>query len=186
MSKNKSIFYKERDWNDFHFYNGSILNEIKIIESPTFYTYRKNIKTIYHKNYYERLIPSIERNEGYSFVHDKINNIEFGVINGFYQYTNAYNLISCLNGKIYLVVLDDRNFSNTKNKWESFVITPENNLQIFIPQNFLLGYYSMEKNSIILEKLAYKESEECVNKLNKNIFNYKSVGITWPNNSVII
>ena len=62
MALNRSIFYKERDWNDFHYYNGSVLNEVKVVQPSTYYEFRGSISTTYHSDYYDRLLPANERN----------------------------------------------------------------------------------------------------------------------------
>ena len=55
MAKGRSIFYKERDWDDFHFYHGSKLNEVKVIQPSVYYEQRGSISTIYHSDYYYKL-----------------------------------------------------------------------------------------------------------------------------------
>ena len=50
------IFYKERDWDDFHFYHGSKLNEVKVIQPSVYYEQRGSISTTYHSDYYDRIL----------------------------------------------------------------------------------------------------------------------------------
>ena len=52
MSIGRSVFYKERDWNDFHFYNGSIISEITVVETPINHDYRQDVSTIFSIIYY--------------------------------------------------------------------------------------------------------------------------------------
>lgn len=184
MSKKRSIFYKERDWDDFHFYNGSKINEIKIIETPINHDYRSDVSTVFHSTYFNRILPINERLNGLGFVHDKLHNLEFSVLKGFYNYENAYNLFSCFHGKIYLVVVDDREFSTNLNTWESFVLTPHNSLQVLIPPGFSFAFYSFDKNTILFQKLAYAESDE-IKKSKYPIFKYNSLNIKWPTPTVI-
>lgn len=177
MSIGKSIFYKERSWNDFHYYNGSTINEVKIIESPKYQTYRKDVNTTYHSKYYDKLLPVSERNDGLSFLHDKIYRYEMGVLENIVEYENVYNLFTCLSGKIYFVVVDNRIHSTNFKKWESFILTPENNLQIFVPSYISFGYYIMKNDTILLQKMAYKEYDEIKK---KKIVIEKNLNIQWP------
>ena len=57
MALNRSIFYKERSWDDFHFYNGSVLPQVKIIQPSIYHEYRGMITTTYHSDFYDRLLP---------------------------------------------------------------------------------------------------------------------------------
>jgi dTDP-4-dehydrorhamnose 3,5-epimerase-like enzyme len=184
MSLGRSVFYKERDWNDFHFYNGSILQEIKIVETPINYDYRYEVSTKYHSTYIDRILPSEERLHGLKFLQDRVYNLEFSVLKGFYVYENCYNLLSCLHGKLFVVVVDDREFSTTRNKWESFVITPNNSLQILIPPYMSYAFYSFEKNTILFNKMAYSEEVE-IKKQKYQIFKHRELNINWPTPSAI-
>ena len=144
MALNRSIFYKERDWNDFHYYNGSVLNEIKVVQPSTYYEFRGSISTTYHSDYYDRLLPANERNDGLQFKHDRFSKSKFGVLRGLHYDDKTWKLVSCIHGKIYLVVLDVRQYSTTYGKWESFILSPETNTQVLIPPNFANGHFVME------------------------------------------
>lgn len=185
MSKGRSIFYKERDWNDFHFYNGSVLSNLTLVESPIDYDYRHEINTRYHSTYIDRILPTEEKLKGLRFLQDRIYNLEFSVLKGFYVYENCYNLLSCLNGKLFVVVVDDREFSTTRGKWESFIITPNNSLQVLIPPYMSYAFYSFEKNTILFNKMAYNE-EKGIKKTKYQIFKHKDLNISWPTPSVIL
>ena len=74
--KNRSIFYKERDWNDFHFYNSEVLGGVKIIQPSVYHELRGEISTTYHSDYYDRLLPAKERTEGLQFKHDRFSKSE--------------------------------------------------------------------------------------------------------------
>jgi dTDP-4-dehydrorhamnose 3,5-epimerase-like enzyme len=184
MSKEKSIFYKERDWDDFHFYNGKILTNLTLVETPIDYDYRHEISTKYHSTYIDRILPVDEKLKGLKFLQDRVYNLEFSVLKGFYVYENCYNLLSCLHGKIYVVVVDDRKFSTTRGKWESFVLTPNNSLQVLIPPFMSYAFYSFEKNTILFNKMAYKDEVE-LKKKKYQIFKHRELNIKWPTPSAI-
>ncbi|MFN9983519.1 MAG: dTDP-4-dehydrorhamnose 3,5-epimerase family protein, partial [bacterium] len=82
MAVGRSIFYKERDWNDFHFYNGTTLPQVKVVQPSIYHEIRGSITTTYHSDYYDRLLPAAERNEGLSFKHDRYSKSKKGVLRG--------------------------------------------------------------------------------------------------------
>lgn len=180
MALNRSIFYKERDWNDFHYYNGSVLSEVKIVQPSTYYEFRGSISTTYHSDYYDRLLPANERNEGLQFKHDRFSKSKYGVLRGMHYDEKTWKLVSCPHGKIYLVVLDVRIHSTTYGKWESFILSPETGTQVLIPPMFANGHFVMEDDSIFSYKMAYKNEFNDVENQKTIVFNDTRFNIDWP------
>jgi len=186
MAQGRSIFYKERDWNDFHFYNASVLPEVKIVQPSIYHEYRGSISTTYHSEYYDRLLPANERNEGLEFKHDRYSKSKFGVLRGLHYDEKTWKLVSCIHGKIYLVVLDMREQQPNYGKWESFVISPETATQVLIPPMFANGHFVMEDDSIFTYKMAYRGEYNDENKQKTIVFNDSRFGIDWPVQSPIL
>ena len=180
MALNRSIFYKERPWNDFHYYNGSVLHEVKVVQPSVYHEYRGSISTTYHSDYYDRLLPANERNDGLEFKHDRYSKSKLGVLRGLHYDEKTWKLVSCLHGKIYLVVLDVREHSTTYGKWESFIISPETQTQVLIPPMFANGHYIMEDDSLFHYKMAYQGEYNDEAKQKTIVFNDKRFGIEWP------
>jgi dTDP-4-dehydrorhamnose 3,5-epimerase len=186
MALNRSIFYKERPWNDFHYYNGSVLHEVKVVQPSVYHEYRGSISTTYHSDYYDRLLPANERNDGLEFKHDRYSKSKLGVLRGLHYDEKTWKLVSCLHGKIYLVVLDVREHSTTYGKWESFIISPETQTQVLIPPMFANGHYIMEDDSLFHYKMAYQGEYNDETKQKTIVFNDKRFGIEWPVQSPIL
>jgi dTDP-4-dehydrorhamnose 3,5-epimerase len=186
MAVERSIFYKERSWNDFHFYNGSVLPEVKIAQPSIYHEYRGSISTTYHSDYYDRLLPASERNKGLEFKHDRYSKSKMGVLRGLHYDEKTWKLVSCLHGKIYLVVLDMRPKQPNYGKWESFIISPETATQVLIPPMFANGHFVMEDNSIFHYKMAYEGEYNDENKQKTIVFNDKRFNIEWPVQSPIL
>ena len=92
-----SIYYKERSWNDFHFYSSEILTGgVKIVQPSTYHEPRGEISTTYHSDYYDRLLSVQERNEGVEFKHDRYSKSEEGVLRGLHYDDKTWKLVSCL------------------------------------------------------------------------------------------
>ena len=161
MAIGRSIYYKERSWNDFHIYSSKVLTGgVKIIQPSVYHEHRGEISTTYHSDYYDRLIPVEERERGVQFKHDRYSKSEEGVLRGLHYDDKTWKMVSCLHGKIYLVVLDVRGGNTTQNpqygSWETYILSPSTQTQVLIPPGFANGHYVMEKNSIFYYKLAYK------------------------------
>ena len=180
MPTGRSIFYKERDWNDFHSYNGSVLADIKIMQPSVYHDHRESISTTYHSDYYDRLLPAQERNDALEFKHDRYSKSKIGVLRGLHYDEKTWKLVSCLHGKIYLVVLDVRKYSTTYGKWVSFILSPETSTQVLVPPNFANGHFVMEDDSIFYYKMAYKGEYNDENKQSTILWNDKRFGIDWP------
>ena len=79
----------------------------KIIQPSVYHEHRGEISTTYHSDYYDRLIP-IKEKRGSKFKHDRYSKSEEGVLRGLHWDDKTWKMVSCLHGKIYLVVLDVR------------------------------------------------------------------------------
>lgn len=186
MELNKSSYYKDRKWNDFNYYTGSVLNHIKIIHPSTYHEFRGSITTTYHSDFYDKLIPSSERNSGVLFKHDRYSKSKKGVLRGLHWDDKTYKLVSCIQGEIYLVVLDVRPHSTTYGKWESFMLSPETGIQVLIPPGFANGHYVLKDESIFYYKLAYDGEFNDVEDQQTIKWDNKKFNIDWPTQNPII
>ena len=184
--KNRSIFYKERSWDDFHFYNGSVLPQVKIVQPSIYHEYRGMITTTYHSDFYDKLLPANDRNEGLKFNHDRYSKSKQNVLRGLHYDDKTWKLISCPHGKLYLVVLVLREKQPNYGKWESFIIGTETGTQVLIPPMFANGHYVMEDNSIFQYKLAYPGEYYDDDKQGTVFWNDKRFNIDWPTDNPIL
>ena len=72
------------------------------------------------------MIPVEERKKGVEFKHDRYSKSHEGVLRGLHYDDKTWKLVSCLHGKIYLVVLDVRGGNTTTNpqygSWETYIL----------------------------------------------------------------
>ncbi len=186
MAKGRSIFYKQRDWDDFHFYHGTTLPQVKVIQPSVYYEQRGSISTTYHSEYYDRILPAGERNDGLTFKHDRFSKSKKGVLRGLHYDDKTWKLVNCIHGKIYLVVLDLREKQPNYGKWESFILSPETSIQVLIPPMFANGHYVFEDDSIFSYKMAYKGQYNDVDKQQTIQWDSKKFNIEWPCTNPII
>jgi dTDP-4-dehydrorhamnose 3,5-epimerase len=186
MAKGRSIFYKQRDWDDFHFYHGSTLNEVKVVQPSVYHEQRGSISTTYHSDYYDRILPANDRNNGLKFKHDRFSKSKKNVLRGLHYDDKTWKLVNCLHGKIYLVVLDLREKQPNYGKWESFILSPETATQVLIPPMFANGHYVFEDDSIFSYKMAYQGEFNDVDKQKTIKWNSTKFNIDWPCTTPII
>lgn len=72
-------------------------------------------------------------------------------------------LVRCIRGEIYDVFLDLRKDSPTFGKWESIILSQNNNKMVLIPKGFAHGFCTLTDNCEVLYKVdsyynPYKES----------------------------
>jgi len=86
-------------------------------------------------------------------------------------------LITCVQGKIFDVIVDLRSNSRTFGQWESKILSSESPESIYIPSGFGHGFQALEKNTIV----TYLQTDEFNKDLEHSINPFDSeLGINWP------
>jgi dTDP-4-dehydrorhamnose 3,5-epimerase len=86
-------------------------------------------------------------------------------------------LVRCIAGKLFDVAVDLRSDSPTYGRWQSVILTPESNNQLWVPIGFGHGFCSLEQNSIISYRCTEYYSPE--NDLGV-AWDDPDIGIEWP------
>ena len=82
------------------------------------------------------------------FIQDDISVSAYNVLRGIHGDQETWKLISCLEGKFYLVVVNHDNGSSQYKQWESFVLSEKNHIQILIPPKFGNGHLVLSERAI--------------------------------------
>lgn len=85
-------------------------------------------------------------------------------------------LVRCISGHVYDVIVDLRLDSPTFGKWMGFDLTGDNQVELYIPQNFGHGYIVLE-DSIVSYKCGevfYGEGDSGI------MYNDPGINIKWP------
>jgi len=92
-------------------------------------------------------------------------------------------VVSCIKGSIYDIVVDLRKRSETYLQWESFDLTEENRLSIYVPIGCANAYLTLKDNTWILyyHSEFYTPEEENSIRYNDSLFKFK-----WPAEPKII
>lgn len=88
-----------------------------------------------------------------------------------------HKILSCMKGAIYDVILDLRKESDTYLKWESFELSEENRLSLYVPIGCANAYLTLRDNTWIfyLHSEFYTPGSEGGIRYNDPFFNF-----AWP------
>lgn len=125
------------------------LQDVKIIKKKFFSDHRGQYLESYNRDSYINLGINIQ------FVEDDFSFSVKNVLRGLHGDKKTWKLISCVYGKIYVIVLDLDNKSKTYQKWQSFKISDKDRTQILIPPKHGNGHLVLSENAIF----HYKQSE---------------------------
>jgi dTDP-4-dehydrorhamnose 3,5-epimerase len=86
-------------------------------------------------------------------------------------------IISCLKGEVFDVIVDLREKSPTFLKWESIILSEQNNDSILIPKGFAHGFQTLcnDCELLYLHDMPYRNDFE-----NGIIFDDSTINIDWP------
>jgi len=89
-----------------------------------------------------------------AFVQDDVSVSARGVLRGLHGDGATWKLVSCLAGRLYLVVVNWDEASAQYRRWEAFTLSEENRLQILVPPKFANGHLVLSETAIF----HYKQS----------------------------
>lgn len=95
-------------------------------------------------------------------------------------------LVRCIKGKIFDVIVDLRKNSPTFGKWQGFILSEENQHQLYVPKHFGHGYLVLEESvvSYKCDEVFYGEYDDGI------MWNDPDIAIEWPleqvNNEIIL
>lgn len=88
------------------------------------------------------------------FLQDDISRSKKNVLRGIHGDGETSKLVSCIYGRLFFVVVNCNKKSNDFCKWQSFELSDENRIQIFVPPNYGMAYLVLSKEAIF----NYKQS----------------------------
>lgn len=111
------------------------------------------------------------------FVQDDISVSTKHVLRGIHGDPDTWKLISCLYGKFYLVVVNCDVNSENFGKWQSFVLSDVNRLQVLVPPKYGNAHLILSDKAIFHYKQSnyYNPAKQFTYKWNDPKFN-----IWWP------
>ncbi len=148
------------------------LSGVLIIEPPTIF---EDFRGAYVGTYNEK----IYNDAGITakFIQDDISISFKCVLRGIHGDTKTWKLISCLYGRIYLVVVNCDRQSSHFGKWEPFSLSDSNRLQVLVPPKYGVAHLVMSEKAIFHYKQSsyYDRASQFTYRWDEPIFN-----IYWP------
>ena len=106
-------------------------------------------------------------------------NPNLGTVRGLHFQVEPFaeeKLVSCVQGRVFDVIVDLRPSSQTFGKWTSFELSAENALQAYLPKGIAHGFQTLMPNTIIHYGLTASHSQESSFAINP----FGDLGIDWP------
>ena len=151
------------------------MTKIKIIKSSIFKDFRGSYWTTWEKN-------KINLN----FNHDKFSISKKNVLRGLHGDKKTWKLVSCVFGKVYLVIVNYNKKSKNFLKVKEIVLEDKINKQVLIPPNYLNGFLCLSKKCVFHYKLSYKGKYSDVKDQTALKWNDSRLKIKWPQKKKII
>ncbi len=129
--------------------------------------------------YIETYNEDLYKNKGINikFIQDDISVSIKNVLRGIHGDNETWKLISCLYGEFYFVVVDCDTDSKNFGKWQSFVLSDKNRVQILVPPKYGNAHLVLSDKAIFHYKQStyYEPERQFTYKWDDPRFN-----ISWP------
>ncbi|MBA7580850.1 dTDP-4-dehydrorhamnose 3,5-epimerase [subsurface metagenome] len=147
------------------------LVNVLLIKLDVFEDYRGEYVETYNEELYRKKGINIK------FIQDDISLSTKNVLRGIHGDSETWKLISCLYGKFYLIVVNCDVESENFGKWESFVLSDVNRLQVLVPPKYGNAHLILSDKAIFHYKQStyYNPEKQFTYKWNEPKFN-----IWWP------
>jgi len=177
----EKLFYKNQNWDEFHVNSGKVLTDVKIISNSVYHEFRGSIWTTFHTDYFPKVLPT-----DLEFKHDRFSQSYKGVLRGLHYDDKTWKLLSCPIGSLYTVLVDMRPESETYLKSETFIMSPQTNIQILCPPMFANGHYVLSDDSLFCYKMAYEGLYNDDTKQKTVRWDDPLLKIDWPSQTPIL
>lgn len=134
-----------------------------------------NIELFNKKEYSQAIYDKI--NKEVNFIKDNIAVSSKNVLRGIHGDSKTWKLMSCLEGSIYVVIVNCNEKSPHFGKWESFDLSEKNMHQVLVPPNYGNAHLVLSDKAIFYYKWSeyYDRSAQFSIRWNDPRFNIK-----WP------
>jgi len=129
------------------------LDGVLLIKPQVFEDFRGSYTMTYNKKIYKDAFAQHGINN-LEFVEDDISVSNRNVLRGIHGDNNTAKLISCLEGKFYLVVVNNVSGHHQYGQWISFTLSESNRLQVYVPEGFGNAHLVISNRAMF----SYKQS----------------------------
>ena len=152
-----------------------IFPEVKIYQPDSFEDFRGELYTLFK-----------QENSDLTFNHDKVSISSKNVLRGLHGDSKSWKHISCLAGKVLLVIVDNRPDSKNYLKWDSIVLSLKNRKSVLVPPMFANGHLVLSDEATFFYKWSYKGEYPDVKDQFTLKWNDSRLNIHWPISNPIL
>ncbi len=147
--------------------------DVKILEPKVFGDERGFFMETFRDEWFRRQVA--ER----TFVQENHSKSAKGVLRGLhYQTENTQGkLVRVVRGAVFDVAVDLRRSSPTFGQWAGALLSAENKRQLWVPEGFAHGFYTLEDDTEFVYKCTDYYNPQAEHSL---LWNDETVGIQWP------
>jgi len=149
------------------------LKDVLLIKPDIFEDHRGFYVQTYNEELYKKNGVNVD------FVQDDISISSKNVLRGIHGDSKTWKLISCLKGRIYVVIVNCDENSKQFGKWQSFILSDINRHQILVPPKFGTSHLVLSE-----EAMFYYKQSAYYNPSVLKQFTYKwndpKLKIWWP------
>lgn len=145
------------------------LSKVKIFVDNPFHDKRGYLWTSWEKKKF--ILP---------FNQDKFSISKKNVIRGLHGDNKTWKLLSCVSGKIFLVVVNYDPESKEYLKWNSWILNETDGVQILIPPKFLNAHLCLSNRCTFHYKLYFRGKYNDVKNQYSVRWNDSRLKINWP------
>ena len=144
---------------------------VLLLKFKKFEDHRGEFVELYNEKIYRRNGINVK------FVQEDISISSQGVLRGIHGDKETWKLVTCLLGRIYLVVVNCDKTSDMFGRWQSFTLTQKNMHQVLVPPKYGVAHLALTDKII----LHYKQSTYYNPKIQFTCkWNDKRFNIRWP------
>jgi len=150
---------------------------VKIFEPDVFTDFRGDLWTTWKKDEFPYDI---------DFNHDKVSTSRKNVLRGIHGDFKSFKLITCLQGELFFVVVDNRKDSKTYMQHQTMILDDRRRLQVLVPPGVGNAFLVLSKNSVFSYKWSYPGNYPDVEDQFTIKWNDNRLNIDWPIDSPIL
>ncbi len=111
------------------------------------------------------------------WVQDSVSRSFKNVIRGMHYDMRMAKFVQVHLGQIFDVIVDVREHSTTYKRWQGFILSDENHLQLYVPKGFAHGFLALTDDVIVHYKMSAHYDP-----VHERVLSWKDpqVGILWP------
>jgi len=121
------------------------IKDIKILEPDVYTDYRGDLWTLWKDGQFEL-----------NFNHDKVSTSRKNVLRGIHGDYKSHKLVTCLQGELYFVVVDNRPESPSYLQWDWIILNDRTRKQVLLPPGVGNGFLVLSENSVFHYKWSYE------------------------------